>query len=317
MVLTVAETRDGLLIPAALEAIAAAQSMTANVTAVVVGASAAVPDVARLAVVEVIALAHERLTTYTADAFTDALGALVGELEPACIVFAHTYQSRDYAPRLAARLETAFIPDCTGVGGEEPAWQFTRPVFGGKLRAEVVADGPGPAVVTFQAGAFSAEAARVGAQAAPVRQVTAALDAGAIRQKPEPPFRETRQTTNLAEAERIVAVGRGIKSKDHLPLVEALAARLGAELAASRPICDMGWLPMDRQVGSSGQTVRPKLYVAVGISGAIQHIVGMRGSRTIVAVNTDPDAPIFEIADFGIVGDLFEVVPALVAALET
>ena len=119
----------------------------------------------------------------------------------------------------------------------------------------------------------------------------------------------------MTQAERIVAVGRGIKGQEHLPVVQKLAQALGAEVAASRPICDTGWLPMDRQVGSSGQTVAPKLYLAIGISGAIQHLVGMKGARTIVAVNKDPDAPIFEVADYGIVGDLFEVVPALTAAL--
>ncbi len=136
------------------------------------------------------------------------------------------------------------------------------------------------------------------------------------RQSPEPPFREARQAVDLGQAERIVAVGRGIKAQEHIALAQELAAAMGAELAASRPICDNGWLPMDRQVGSSGQTVAPKLYVALGVSGAIQHLVGMKGSRTIVAINKDPDAPIFEVADYGIVADLFEVVPALIAELK-
>ena len=128
---------------------------------------------------------------------------------------------------------------------------------------------------------------------------------------PEPPFREAARAVDLSAANLIVSVGRGIKEKENLGIVEQLAAALGAELAASRPICDNGWLPMERQVGSSGQTVAPKLYLAVGISGAIQHLVGMKGAKTIVAINRDADAPIFEIADYGIVGDLFEVVPAL------
>jgi electron transfer flavoprotein alpha subunit len=142
------------------------------------------------------------------------------------------------------------------------------------------------------------------------------IDAATIRQTPEPPFKEAKQAVDLGQAERIVAVGRGIKSQENIAIAERLANAIGAEIAASRPICDSGWLPMDRQIGSSGQTVAPKLYVALGISGAIQHLVGMKGARTIVAINKDADAPIFEVADYGIVGDLFEIVPALVAELE-
>jgi electron transfer flavoprotein alpha subunit len=188
-------------------------------------------------------------------------------------------------------------------------------VFQGKLNADVKAAGPAPHLVTTQIGAFRADGAARGAAAAPVRKAAVAIDAARIRQKPEAPFREARQAVDLSQAERIVAVGRGIKGQEHLKIVEQLAQAMGAEIAASRPICDAGWLPMDRQIGSSGQTVAPKLYVALGISGAIQHLVGMKGSRTIVAINKDPEAPIFEIADYGIVGDLFDVVPAIITAL--
>ena len=183
------------------------------------------------------------------------------------------------------------------------------------VAAEIEAVGPAPHLVTLQIGAFRADAAKRGASAAPIKPVTVSVDAGAIRQKPEAPFQQERQAVDLSQAERIVAVGRGIKGQEHLKIAEDLAKALGAELAASRPICDAGWLPMDRQIGSSGQTVAPKLYVALGISGAIQHLVGMKGSRTIVAINKDPEAPIFEIADYGIAGDLFEIVPALIAEL--
>jgi len=172
--------------------------------------------------------------------------------------------------------------------------------------------GDAPWLVTVQIGAFRADQAGKGAAAAPVRPI----DPAAIRQQPEPPFQEARQAVDLSQAQRIVAIGRGIKGPEHLPIAESLASALGAELAASRPICDSGWLPMERQIGSSGQTVAPKLYVAIGISGAIQHVVGMKGARTIVAINKDPEAPIFEIADYGYVGDLFEFVPALTAELK-
>jgi electron transfer flavoprotein alpha subunit len=151
---------------------------------------------------------------------------------------------------------------------------------------------------------------------APATVTTFTVTPGTTRQTTEPPFQEAKQAVDLSQAERIVAVGRGIKQQENVPLAEKLAAAFGAELAASRPICDNGWLPMERQIGSSGQTVAPKLYVALGISGAIQHLVGMKGARTIVAINKDAEAPIFEIADYGIAGDLFEIAPALIAELE-
>ena len=188
-------------------------------------------------------------------------------------------------------------------------------MFQGKVAADVIAEGPAPHVVTFQIGAFRGDAARKGASPAPVRVVAATVDASTIRQRPDAPFREAKQAVDLTQAERIVSVGRGIKSADHIELAKKLAAALGAEVAASRPICDAGWLPMERQIGSSGQTVAPKLYLALGISGAIQHVVGMKGARTIVAINKDAEAPIFEIADYGIAGDLFEIVPAMIAVL--
>jgi electron transfer flavoprotein alpha subunit len=188
-------------------------------------------------------------------------------------------------------------------------------LFQGKLSADVLVTGPAPHLVTFQIGAYRADAVSKGPAPAAIRAAEVTIDASAIRQKPEAPFKEARQAVDLSQAERIVAVGRGIKGQEHLKMAEQLAQALGAELAASRPICDAGWLPMDRQVGSSGQTVAPRLYVALGISGAIQHLVGMKGARTIVAINKDPDAPIFEVADYGIAGDLFEVVPAMISEL--
>jgi len=273
-------------------------------------------ELAAAAVTEVIALEHAALEPYTPDGYTAALQAVIGELAPTIVVLPHTYQTRDFAPKLAARLDRAIITDVTGIKpGAEPV--FVRPMFQGKLTADVVAAGPAPHFITFQIGAFRVDQAARGASAAPVRAVAASIDAASVRQKPEPPFQEARQAVDLSQAERIVSVGRGIKEQSNIPLAQALADALGAELAASRPICDAGWLPMERQVGSSGQTVAPKLYLALGISGAIQHLVGMKGANTIVAINKDPDAPIFEVADYGIVGDLFEIVPALTSALKS
>ena len=246
-----------------------------------------------------------------------ALQALMAAEEPALVFLPHTYQTRDFAPALAARLGRALVTDVTAV---EEGWRRHC------LRASSV---PGQAecgrdrLRTRAAPRDNADwrvprglgCARR-ASAAPVRKADVTIDPAKIRQKPEAPFKEARQAVDLSQAERIVAVGRGIKGQEHLKIAEELARVMGAEIAASRPICDAGWLPMDRQIGSSGQTVAPKLYVALGISGAIQHLVGMKGSRTIVAINKDPEAPIFEIADYGITGDLFEVVPAIIAELQ-
>ena len=318
MRLVIAEQKDGALNRASWEAVAAAQQLGGPVKIVVPGGSvaSAAAELAAAEVAEVVALEHPALAAYTSDGFVAALASAIGAESPALVVLAHTYQTRDFAPRLAARLDRAIATDCVGVRTPGASPVFIRQMFQGKVSADVVLEGPAPHLVTFQIGAFRADAVKKGRAPAPVRTAAASVDPAAIRQKPEPPFREAKQAIDLSEAERIVAVGRGIKGQEHLGLVKQLAEALGAEVAASRPICDAGWLPMERQIGSSGQTVAPKLYVALGISGAIQHVVGMKGSRTIVAVNKDAEAPIFEVADYGIVGDLFEVVPAIVAALK-
>lgn len=319
MILVIAEQREGRLNRASWEAIAAAQQTADQVKIAIVGAGidAVATELAAAAAAEVIVAEHAALEHYTADGYVQALAALIGQEQPSHVFFAHTYQTRDFAPALAARLQRSLITDVTAIKPQEGGPVYVRPVFQGKLIAEVTAEGASPHLVTCQIGAFRADAVKRGASAAAVRKVDGAVDASRIRQKPEAPFQEAKQAVDLSQAERIVAIGRGIKAQEHLKIVEQLAQALGAEIAASRPICDAGWLPMDRQIGSSGQTVAPKLYVALGISGAIQHLVGMKGSRTIVAINKDPEAPIFEVADFGIAGDLFEVVPAMIAALNS
>jgi electron transfer flavoprotein alpha subunit len=244
-----------------------------------------------------------------------ALTAAIAGLSPAFVVMPHTYQTRDFAPKLAARVDRPLITDVIAVKRANGQPAFTRLVFQGKMAADVVPEAGSPCFVTFQIGAFRADAAARGDSAAPVTRASVSIAPGAIRQIPEPPFREAKQAVDLSQAERIVAVGRGLGKKEQLPVAEQLATRLGAEIGASRPICDAGWLPIERQIGSSGQTVAPKLYIALGISGAIQHAVGIKGAKVIVAINKDADAPIFEVADYGIVGDLFEIVPALTAEL--
>jgi electron transfer flavoprotein alpha subunit len=321
MILVVAEQRGGVPVRATWEAVAAAQQTAGDeaVAVVVLGAEndRAAADLAAAQVRDVLTLTDTALALYTPDPYVTVLEQAIKALAPSLVLLPHTYQTRDFAPALAARLECALVTDVIGIKGHGGAARvFVRPMFQGRLVADVVAQGDGPHVATLQVGAFRADQVARGASPATIRAFPVAVDPARIRQRPEPPFREARQAVDLSQAERIVAVGRGIKGPEHLPLVQALAAALDAELAASRPICDAGWLPMERQVGSSGQTVAPKLYLALGISGAIQHLVGMKGARVIAAVNTDPDAPIFEIADYGIVGDVFDGVPALLDALK-
>jgi electron transfer flavoprotein alpha subunit len=320
VILVIAEQRGKTLNRATWEAIAAAQQASGgspvSVALLGSGLQTMAAELAAAAVQEVVTVESPALETYTPDGYTAALAEVIPQLSPAIVALPHTYQTRDFAPKLAARLDRAIVTDVVAVKPGEGSPVFVRPMFQGKLTADVAPLGPRPHVVTFQLGAFQADRVVRGTTPAPVRALKATIDGAAIRQRPEAPFREARQAVDLSQAERIVSVGRGIKEQSNLALAQALAEALGAELAASRPICDAGWLPMDRQVGSSGQTVAPKLYVALGISGAIQHLVGMKGSNVIVAVNKDPDAPIFEVADYGIVGDLFEIVPALTKALQ-
>jgi electron transfer flavoprotein alpha subunit len=321
-VLLVLEESNGKIKRASWEALAAARRLgpAESITAVVIGAQTekSAAEAAERAVGKIVRMEHPLLAQYTADGFCAALQQLIQNESPAQVVFPHTYQVRDYAPALACRIGQMLIGDVVGI---EDGPVFTRQLMQGRLNGSYRHNGNGPCFVSVQAGAFRADwidakGARPDMAPAPITTFTPSIDAGQIRTKPGEPFRGSAQTVDLHSAQRIVSVGRGIKDAANLPMVQELATALGAELAASRPICDNGWLPMERQVGSSGQTVAPKLYVAVGISGAIQHLVGMKGSQCIVAINKDADAPIFEVADYGIVGDLFEVVPALTEALK-
>src|ERR1044072_2243040 len=308
------EHKGGTANRSSVEAIAAAQALGAElgqkVTAVVLGDDVAGlgQEIAGYGVASVIAARNTKLADYTPDAYAQGMEQIVMLVDPNFVFLTHTYQVRDFAPKLAARFGKSLISDCIRAKAEGGKIGFTRRIFLGKLDADVVSDGEAPVFATFQTGAYRPDQAVKGG-GAQVENV--AVEIGDVRMKPEPPFQEAKQAVDLTKAEVIVAVGRGIKSKDNLVLAEKLAEGLGGALAAARPICDAEWLPIDRQIGSSGQTVAPKLYVALGISGAIQHLVGMKNSGTIVAINKDPEAPIFDIADYGIVGDLFEAVPVL------
>lgn len=314
-VLVVMEQRAGAWHRMSFEALAAAQQLgNASVAVVGQGIGALAQELTNKKLERVYAVEHDLLAAYTADGFTAAIEQLIRKASPSIVVFPHTYQVRDFAPKLATRFGQVLVSDAIGARMESGAPIFVRQLFQGKLNADVKPTGSGPQFVSIQAGAFRAD--QVEAGACQVEAVAPQLTADQIRAKPLEPFRESARAVDLTSADIIVSVGRGIKEKDNIPIVEELAKAMGAELAASRPICDNGWLPMERQVGSSGQTVSPKMYLAVGISGAIQHLVGMKGAKTIVAINKDANAPIFEVADYGIVGDLFEVVPALTEAVK-
>jgi len=266
----------------------------------------------------VYAVDDKLLHAYTADGYTEAFAQLVEKAKPTYVVFPHTYQVRDFAPRLATRFQEVLISDVTAIDTKPAEIKTGPPIFirqlmQGKLNARYAHTGSGTCFVSIQAGAFRADDPQAGSTT--IEPFLPKLEASQIRVQPGEPFRASAQTVDLSAAPILVAVGRGIKEEANLPIVQELAAALGAEIAASRPICDSGWLPLERQVGSSGQTVAPKVYIAIGISGAIQHLVGMKGSQCIVAINKDENAPIFEVANYGIVGDLFEIVPALIAAV--
>lgn len=314
MILVFIEHKDCVLNKTSLEAIAAAQSIGKDLGKEV---AAVIPcdkqcslaeEISGFGISKVIVAKNDKLSTYTPDGYTDAFEQVIKATGAEWIVMSHTYQVRDFCPKVATRFGSELVGDCIRYRNDGGRLVFTRRIFLGKLDADVTVDGDGPRFVTFQSGAFRADEAEKGSAAVETMEV----EVGDVRMRPDQPFQEAKAAVDLTKSEIIVSVGRGIKSEENIKVAEELAEALGADLAASRPICDAEWLPIDRQIGSSGQTVAPKLYIALGISGAIQHIVGMKNSGTIVAINKDSEAPIFDIADYGIVGDLFEAVPVMI-----
>jgi electron transfer flavoprotein alpha subunit len=322
-ILVIAEQRQGKWNNTSFETLAAAQQIaqgaSSTVSGLVIGkgVGSLADELAAKKLEEVLLVEHDLLDAYTADGYCVALSQAINGAKPDLVLFPHTYQVRDFAPKLAATLGKGMIADCIGYRNEGGKLVFVRQMFQGKTAADVTFQGAGPWFASFQSGAFRADlVAAHPSGKAPVNKVAAEIKPEQIRTKPLELFKEAKSAVDLTQASLIVAIGRGIKAPENIPQAQALAKALGAEIAASRPICDEGWLPMERQIGSSGQTVAPKLYLALGISGAIQHVVGMKGARTIVAVNKDQNAPIFEIADYGVVGDIFEIMPAVTEALE-
>jgi len=317
-ILVFIEHKNCVLNKVSLEAIAAAQSIAKDLGLKV---SAVIPcdkecalaaEIAQYNLEKVIVARNPKLDKYTPDGYADAWESIIKKENPQYVVMAHTYQVRDFAPKVAARLGKEVVGDVIRYRSEGGKLTFTRRIFLGKLDADFTVGGDAPYFVTFQSGAFRGDSAEKGSAATETTEV----NVGDIRMEAEEPFQEAKASVDLTKSEIIVAVGRGIKSQENIAVAQSLADALGADLAASRPICDAEWLPIDRQIGSSGQTVAPKVYIALGISGAIQHIVGMKNAATIIAINKDAEAPIFDIADYGIVGDLFEAVPTLVEEIK-
>jgi len=317
-ILVVVEQREGKLNRVSWETVAAGQAVAAStgwsLEVAVAGSNigAIASDLAAKKMAKVYAVESSKLEPYTPDAFAYALKEFLAKHSAKIVLMPHTYQVRDFVPKLATALETTAITDVVGYKYEGGKLLFTRQMFQGKFVADVSFTGSGACFVTFQNGSFRADKVEAGGSAAPVETVSVEVPDSVVRNKPQEVFKEAKQAVDLTQAEIIVSVGRGIKEQKNIELAKQLADALGGEIAASRPICDNGWLPMDRQIGSSGQTVAPKLYLALGISGAIQHIVGMKGAKSIVAINKDSEAPIFEIADFAVVGNLFDIVPPLI-----
>ena len=319
-ILIVLEESNGQIHRMGLESIAAGQrlsdEMGLTAGALVLGGNAdgLADQASKYQLGEVLKVNDALLESYSADGYSEAVKQIIDQENPTYVLFGHTYQVRDYVPRLSAKLNKPFLVDNIAIRVENGQPIFTKQMFNAKLSADVEASGSGPFLVSFQSAAFSMDA--VAAGSASIRESTVQLDTAMIRTKSEPPFQEEAGGVDLTSADIIVSIGRGIGKEENIPLAVELSKALGGELAASRPVVDSGWLPSAHQIGSSGQSVSPKLYLALGISGAIQHVVGMKGSKNIVTINKDPDAPIFEISDYGVVGDILEIIPKLTEAIQ-
>jgi|TARA_B100001245_G_scaffold230976_1_gene211219 electron transfer flavoprotein alpha subunit len=319
-ILIVIEDNNGKVHRMGLESITAAQTMAKDrgfsIAALVMGSNAdeLATQVSNYDIGEVLKLEHDLLSSYSSDGYAEAVKQVVEKESPKYVFFGHTYQVRDYVPKISAKLMKPFLVDNVLMNSDGDDTVFTKQMFNAKLYSDMIAMDEGPLLISFQSAAYSSDNAAEGS--ASVRDVNINLDSSMIKTQSEDPFQEESGGVDLTSAEIIVSVGRGIGKEENVPMAKDLAKAIGGELASSRPVVDAGWLSSTHQIGSSGQSVSPKMYLALGISGAIQHVVGMKGSKNIVAINKDPEAPIFEIADYGVVGDILEIVPKLSEALE-
>ena len=319
-ILIVIEDNNGKVHRMGLESITAAQTMAKDrgfsIAALVMGSNAdeLATQVSNYDIGEVLKLEHDLLSSYSSDGYAEAVKQVVEKESPKYVFFGHTYQVRDYVPKISAKLMKPFLVDNVLMNSDGDDTVFTKQMFNAKLYSDMIAMDEGPLLISFQSAAYSSDNAASGS--ASVRDVNINLESSIIKTQSEDPFQEESGGVDLTSAEIIVSVGRGIGKEENVLMAKDLAKAIGGELASSRPVVDAGWLSSTHQIGSSGQSVSPKMYLALGISGAIQHVVGMKGSKNIVAINKDPEAPIFEIADYGVVGDVLEIVPKLSEALE-
>ena len=319
-ILIILEDNNGKIHRMGLESIAGAQKLASSTglktSAVVMGsnADALADEASQFDLGEVIRIKDELLSTYSSDGYAHAVKQIIDSESPTYVLFGHSYQVRDYVPKLSAKLMKPFLADNIALNVNGDTMTLTKQMFNAKLFSDVTARDQGPHLISLQSAAYNADTIASGSPS--VRDYEVSLDSSMLKTESEEPFKESAEDLDLAAAELIVSVGRGIGKEENIPLAQEFAKTIGAELSSSRPVVDSGWLPSVHQVGSSGQSVSPKMYLALGISGAIQHVVGMKGSKNIVAINKDPDAPIFEIADYGVVGDVLEILPKLNEALK-
>ena len=319
-ILIILEDNNGKIHRMGLESIAGAQKLASSTglktSAVVMGsnADALADEASQFDLGEVIRIKDELLSNYSSDGYAHAVKQIIDSESPTYVLFGHSYQVRDYVPKLSAKLMKPFLADNIALNIDGDTMTLTKQMFNAKLFSDVAPSDAGPHLISLQSAAYNADTIASGSPS--VRDYEVSLDSSMLKTQSEEPFKESAEDLDLTAAELIVSVGRGIGKEENIPLAQEFAKTIGAELSSSRPVVDSGWLPSVHQVGSSGQSVSPKMYLALGISGAIQHVVGMKGSKNIVAINKDPDAPIFEIADYGVVGDVLEILPKLNEALK-
>ncbi len=296
-----------------------ADKQNEKLVAVVIGQN--VEGVAKEAIAygadEILLVEGEEYYNYNTDTFAYALEELVKKYKPSTILIGATNNGRDIGPRVACRLKTGLTADCTNLGIDEESGNmaWTRPAFGGNLMATILCPNSRPQMGTVRPGVFK-KSVKDEAKTGKIIREEIHLEADKVRTKLLERIKEVSESVNLEEAEIIVSGGRGVGSAENFSYIRDLAEALGGTVGASRAAVDAGWIPHAHQVGQTGKTVAPKIYIACGISGAIQHLAGMSGSDTIIAINKDEDAPIFEVADYGIVGDLFEVIPAFIEEIK-